>query len=104
MTPAETYLASEGVFPGCRWSAARKFAVVVALHRHPDERDDILRAHEISDEEFDGWRRNVDIAGADGLMATKPPSRVDRSEPPDQAAASPGAQALQSQTGVSSCD
>lgn len=70
MTEAETYLAREGVVPGCRWGATRKAAFLQALKRWPDESADLMAQHNVSADEVVEWSRRYERGGRDALRST----------------------------------
>jgi Protein of unknown function (DUF1153) len=54
-----------------RWTAGRKAAVIVALHRGCAALDEVCRLYKLSIEEFVAWERDLDRHGVHGLRITR---------------------------------
>lgn len=71
MTPAEEYLALEGVATGARWVARRKEAFLIAIKKWPEEAPVLMERHHVSAEEVVEWAKEYQQRGRQGLKATK---------------------------------
>lgn len=69
MTEAETYLAKQGVVPGCRWGRTRKAAFLFAIGRWPEGSAALIEAHNVSADEIVSWKMRQDRLGHRGLQA-----------------------------------
>ena len=54
-----------------RWVPRRKAAIVAAVRSGAISLDEACRLYHLSDEEFRGWERGIEVHGVAGLRSTR---------------------------------